>query len=306
MVRNILLDCDPGIDDVLAILFALNEPEINLLGISIVAGNARVDDGVRNALSVLELIDREDIPVVQGASQPFSGRLITAALVHGENGLADIQLPRPRMSPVSMSSSDFLNKKLNEFSGDVDLVATGPLTNVARLLRKHPDSLRHVNRLIIMGGAIDVPGNVTPFAEYNIFADVVAADACIRAEVPTILVPLDVTTSFLFTSKDLREVLDRKTKINNFIERLIKFYIGFERRFYHLDGCFLHDPLAIAAASDVSLFETKAERLHVNTGFPLTRGALFRRKSVVKTINTCFRVKKDVFLKHFKKSLMNY
>src|SRR2546423_8159208 len=196
MTTPIVIDCDPGHDDAIAILLALASPEVELRGISTVAGNQTLDKTTRNALKVLELAGRTDIPVVAGADGPLRRELRTAANVHGESGLDGPDLPEPTTKPVEAEAADFLAELIEP---GVVLVPTGPLTNVALLLVRHPDVKERLERIVWMGGAM-AEGNVTPAAEFNAFVDPEAAAAVFASGIAVTMIGLDVTHKALFDS----------------------------------------------------------------------------------------------------------
>src|SRR5438477_6800136 len=192
MTTPIRLDCDPGHDDAIALLLALASPEVELVGVTTVAGNQTVEKTTANAIRVLELGGRDDIPVAAGAGRPLVRDPFVAAYVHGESGLDGPDLPPPRGGPVTQPAVEFLAERV----AGRTLVATGPLTNVALLLALHPDA--RPDRIVLMGGAI-AEGNVTPAAEFNIWADPEAAARVFASGIDLTMVGLDVTHKALFT-----------------------------------------------------------------------------------------------------------
>jgi len=194
----ILLDCDPGHDDAIALLLALASPEVELLGVTTVAGNQTLEKTTANALRVLEFVGRGDVPVAAGADRPLARELVVAAHVHGESGLDGPALPPPRGAPVGEHAVDFLAGAILGAGRPVTLVAVGPLTNVALLLARHPDAAGAVERIVLMGGSI-AEGNVTPAAEFNIWADPEAAWRVFRSRLPVTMIGLDVTHKALMT-----------------------------------------------------------------------------------------------------------
>ncbi|HYA10014.1 MAG TPA: nucleoside hydrolase, partial [Gaiellaceae bacterium] len=191
----VIIDCDPGHDDAIAILLALASPEVELRGVTTVAGNQTLDKTTRNALKVLELAGRADIPVAAGADRPLERTLRTAANVHGESGLDGPDLPEPTARPVDAHAVELLAELIEP---GVVLVPTGPLTNVALLLQRHPDVRERLDRIVWMGGAI-AEGNVTPAAEFNAFVDPEAAAAVFASGIELTMIGLDVTHQALFT-----------------------------------------------------------------------------------------------------------
>jgi len=244
----IVIDCDPGHDDAIAILLALASPEVELRGISTVAGNQTLDKTTRNALKVLELADRTDIPIVAGADAPLRRTLRTAANVHGESGLDGPDLPEPTTRTVDGDVVDVLAGWLEP---GVVLVPTGPLTNVARLLERHPQATA---RIVWMGGAI-AEGNVTPAAEFNAYVDPEAARAVFESGIDVTMIGLDITHKALFDSTHA-ERLRGSGKAGKAVAELADFFLEFHRQRYRFDGAPIHDAMAVAHVVDPTLVTT--------------------------------------------------
>jgi len=251
----IVIDCDPGHDDAMAILLALASPEVELRGITTVAGNQTLEKTTRNALKVLELAGRADIPVAAGAAGPLVRELRTAANVHGESGLDGPDLLEPVTKPVDGEAWDLLAEWLEP---GVVLVPTGPLTNVARLLERHPDVRQRLERIVWMGGAI-AEGNVTPAAEFNAFVDPEAAAAVFGSGIPVTMIGLDVTHMALFDAGHA-ERLRGTGATGRAVAELADFFLEFHRQRYRFDGAPIHDAMAVAHVIDPTLVET----LHCN------------------------------------------
>ncbi len=251
----IVIDCDPGHDDAIAILLALASPEVEVRGITTVAGNQTLEKTTRNALKVLELAGRTDIPVAVGADRPLRRELQTAANVHGESGLDGPDLPEPTTKPVETAAADFLAELIEP---GVVLVPTGPLTNVALLLERHPDVMNRLERIVWMGGAI-AEGNVTPAAEFNAFVDPEAAAALFGSGIPVTMIGLDITHKALFDSGHA-ERLRGTGAAGRAVAELADFFLEFHRQRYRFDGAPIHDAMAVAHVIDPTLVET----LHCN------------------------------------------
>jgi inosine-uridine nucleoside N-ribohydrolase len=247
----IVIDCDPGHDDAIAILLALASPEVELRGITTVAGNQTRDKTTRNALKVLELAGRADIPVAAGADAPLVRTLRTAANVHGESGLDGPDLPEPSTAPVDGHAADVLAELIEP---GVVLVPTGPLTNVALLLERHPDVRDRLERIVWMGGAI-AEGNVTPAAEFNAFVDPEAAAAVFGSGIPVTMIGLDVTHKALFDAGHA-ERLRGTGAAGRAVAELADFFLEFHRQRYRFDGAPIHDAMAVAHVIDPTLVET--------------------------------------------------
>ena len=247
----IVIDCDPGHDDAIAILLALASPEVELLGVTTVAGNQILEKTTRNALKVLELAGRADVAVAAGADRPLRRALRTAAHVHGETGLDGPDLPEPAATAVSEHAADVLAELLEP---GVVLVPTGPLTNVALLFERHPDLKKRLKRIVWMGGAIG-EGNVTPAAEFNAFVDPEAAAAVFGSGVEVTMIGLDVTHKALFTSAHA-DRLRGTGRAGRAVAELSDFFQRFHESRYGFDGSPIHDALAVAAVIDPSLVTT--------------------------------------------------
>src|SRR5919199_1656548 len=234
----ILLDCDPGHDDAIALLLALASPEVELRGITTVAGNQTVEKTTANALRVLELAGRPDVEVAAGAGRPLVREPYVAAEVHGETGLDGSDLPPARRLPLEQHAVDFLAERV----GGVTLVATGPLTNVALLLARHPEV--RPERIVLMGGAI-AEGNVTPAAEFNIWADPEAARKVFDSGLDVTMVGLDVTHRALMRPEHA-ETLRAAGRVGEVVAELWAFYHRHHTRVYDFPGTPVHDALALA------------------------------------------------------------
>jgi len=256
----IVIDCDPGHDDAIAILLALASPEVELRGITTVAGNQTLEKTTRNALKVLELAGRTDVPVAAGAAAPLERTLRVAAHVHGESGLDGPDLPEPETRPVEKPAADFLAELIEP---GVVLVPTGPLTNVALLLQRHPDVKKRLERIVWMGGAI-AEGNITPAAEFNAFVDPEAAAVVFASGIPVTMIGLDVTHMALFT----REHADRLRgtgRAGRVVAELSDFFQLFHERRYGFAGSPIHDALAVADVIDPTLVTRLACNVEIET-----------------------------------------
>ena len=246
MPKRIIFDTDPGIDDACAILLALASPEVALEGLSIVHGNCSVEQATRNALSVLELSGAAHIPVAKGCALPLVQPSLLAPETHGDTGLGYAKLPAPRHTPISQHAIDFLIAQLLAASGEITLVAIGPLTNIALAIRQEPRLVEALKELIIMGGAIRYEGNTTALAEFNTYVDPHAAHIVYHAGIPTTLVPLDVTYQCVLTPRDVQRLQSIDSPITKFLADSTRFYMEFHDEFQKIDGCVINDPLALA------------------------------------------------------------
>jgi len=261
----VLIDCDPGHDDAVALLLALASPEVDVIGVTTVHGNQTLDKTTANALRVLELIGRGDVPVAAGADKPLARELFVAAYVHGESGLDGPSLPPPRGRACSQHAVDFLAQRLRP---GVVLVATGPLTNVALLLERHP----HVrpDRIVLMGGAIGL-GNVTPAAEFNIWADPEAAARVFASGLDLTMVGLDVTHRAL-VAPERAQRLRAAGRAGRFVAELLDFFARFHRETYGWPGPPVHDAVAVAEVIRPGLLQLAERHVAVETESRLCRG----------------------------------
>jgi inosine-uridine nucleoside N-ribohydrolase len=263
MTVPILLDCDPGHDDAIALLLALASPEVELLGVTTVAGNQTLEKTTANALRLLEFLGREDVPVAAGAERPLVREPYAAAYVHGETGLDGPALPRPAGRAVDQHAVDFLAERIGP---GVVLVPTGPLTNVALLL----DRGVRPERIVLMGGAI-AEGNVTPAAEFNIWADPEAAVRVFESGVDVTMVGLDVTHKALLTPEHGRRLAETG-RAGTLVAELLAFYHRFHRETYGWDGSPIHDAVAVAHVVRPGLLATKHVNVRIETESELCRG----------------------------------
>jgi len=257
----IILDCDPGHDDAIALLLALASPEIELLGVSTVSGNQTLDKTTANALRLLEFVDRTDVPVHAGAERPLVRPRDVAAHVHGESGLDGPELPAPTTAPREQHAVDFIAEQIRARNGRVTLVPTGPLTNIALLFVLHPDAVPE--RIVLMGGSVG-EGNRTPAAEFNIWADPEAAQRVFAAGLDTTMIGLDVTHRALVTDEHT-ERLRSAGRVGALVAELMDFYSRFHRRRYpELPGSPMHDPVCIAHLVDPGLVDVREARIEVD------------------------------------------
>jgi len=246
----IIIDCDPGHDDAIALLLAVASPEVELIGVTTVAGNTTIDKTTNNALRVLELAGRSDIPVYRGAERPFIRKQDVAVHVHGESGLDGPDLPQPTTREQELHAVDYLAQEIRAREGKVTLIPTGPLTNIGLLFALHPDV--RPERIVIMGGAIG-EGNRTPAAEFNIWADPEAAQRVFLEGLDTTMVGLDVTHRALITDAHT-ERMRGAGRVGTAVAELMDFYARFHKsRYPDLDGSPMHDPVCVAHVIDPTL-----------------------------------------------------
>lgn len=270
--EKILLDIDTGIDDALAILLALNSPELELIACSAVAGNTTVSQATTNTLAVLEVAGRSDIPVATGATRPLTRRLTTATFFHGANGLGNVELPTPKTQAQALPAPKFLIETARRYSGELTLVATGPLTNLALALLLDPHWLEHLKRLIIMGGAVRTQGNVSPVAEANFYNDPEAAQAVFSAGTNITLVGLDVTGQTRLGWSDIASLDDRRESLSPQTKLALDLLRFYTKSYGESREAWLHDPLAVGIAAQPDLVQTERMQVDIETQSQLTRG----------------------------------
>jgi len=264
----IILDCDPGHDDAIALLLALGSPELELLGVTTTYGNQTLEKTTANALRVLELAGRGDVPVASGAAAPLVRELAVAAHVHGESGLDGPTLPPASFTPLSDDAVEWTAGAIAGAPGPVTLVPTGPLTNIARYLARH--GIDGIERVVLMGGVI-AEGNMTPAAEFNIWADPEAAQAVFHAGLDVTMIGLDVTHRAV-TGPDVRRRLRDAGSIGVFVAELVDFFAVYHRDTYGWDGAPIHDAVAVAHVLRPGLVETKLRNVEVELDSELCRG----------------------------------
>ena len=248
-MKKVVIDCDPGIDDAMALLMAFASDEIDVLGITAVSGNVPVENTAENALALTELAGL-DIEVASGACKPLSRSPHHAYHVHGDNGLGGVNLPaKGKLS--SRTAVELLIDKINAHPGEVEIIALGPLTNIALLLKDYPEAADKIKKVIIMGGALK-GGNATDFAEFNIYADPHAADIVFSSGVPVDMYGLDVTNRVLLSADEVKKLADMGGKVLTPLAKMLNFYLSFYKS-VGFEGLGMHDPFTVACVIDPSL-----------------------------------------------------
>lgn len=264
MPERILIDCDPGHDDAIALLLALASPEVEVVGVTTVAGNQTLEKTTANAIRVLDFVGRDDVPVAAGANAPLLREPFVAAYVHGETGLDGPDLPPPQREPVEQHAVDFLAEHVT----GTTLVPIGPLTNIALLLARYPKA--RPERIVLMGGAIGL-GNVTPAAEFNIWADPEAAARVFASGIDLTLVPLEVTHQALLMDDDAGR-LRASGRTGRMVAELYDFFHRFHADTYGFGGSPIHDAVAVAHVLRPDLVETKHCQVTIECDSELNRG----------------------------------
>jgi purine nucleosidase len=270
--RRIILDVDPGIDDAMAMLLAMQSPELHIEAITVVSGNVIVDQGAENALKLVELAGRTDIPVAKGAKYPLQRKLVTAEAVHGKNGIGDIELPPPSKNLDPRHAIDVIIDIVQSNPGHITLVPVGPLTNIALAFLKEPTLPSMIPEIILMGGAI-AGGNATPAAEANIYNDPEAAKRVFKSGIPIIMVDLNATSQALMNREHLARLEKSTSPIAQAVAEMGDFYVAFGESL-GFAGADLHDPLAVGMAFDKTLAtDLRPMHIDVETKGELTYGA---------------------------------
>ena len=272
--RRIIIDTDPGQDDAVAILLALASPEeIEVLGITAVAGNVPLALTQRNARIVCELAGRHDVPVFAGCDAPLKRPLVTAEHVHGKTGLDGTEIVEPTMPLQSLNAVEFMIHTLRrEAPGTVTLCPLGPLTNIARAFLEAPDIVSRVQQIVLMGGAYFEVGNITPAAEFNIYVDPEAAEIVFGSGCDIVVMPLDVTHKALTTEPHIAGFRAMGTRVGHTVAAWTDFFERFDMEKYGSKGAPLHDPCVIAYLIRPDLFSGRHINVEIETGSELTRG----------------------------------
>ncbi|MCP3740768.1 nucleoside hydrolase [Rossellomorea sp. BNER] len=270
MKRKIIMDCDPGHDDAIAIILAAAQPKLEIIGITTVSGNAEIEKTTMNALKICDLVSLTDVVVSKGASEPLIRLRETAPGIHGDSGLDGPELPEPSRSWSEEHGSDTIIRLLKESKEPVTILPTGPLTNIALALSKAPEIKDKIEEIVLMGGG--TYGNWTPTAEFNIWADPEAAKKVLDSGIPSVVMGLDITHQALAT----KEVIDQVNKIDNKVAKivgeLLEFFTSTYKEMFDFDGAPVHDVLTVAYCVAPELFKTKDVNITVETKGEFTAG----------------------------------
>lgn len=305
--KRILIDTDPGVDDSMAILFAFASPEVQVEGLTTVFGNVAVDLTTQNALRLVELAGRPDVPVAMGAEKPllrpFTGQ---GWVVHGRNGLGEAEFPEPRGKPDTRRAAQFIIDTIMANPGEITLVPLGPLTNIALAVATEPQIAQNVRDVVLMGGAANVAGNASPVAEANIRNDPEAAHIVFHAGWPLTMVGLDVTQKSVMSPEYLDRLHEADNLWTDFIYAITRHYLDFSRR-TGWNGMPVHDSSALAYVIDPTLFETKHAYVdvehrsehHSGNTIPDWRG----QREAESNVNVCVDVDNERFLELYRQRL---
>ncbi|MBQ8998233.1 MAG: nucleoside hydrolase [Clostridium sp.] len=263
MKKKVIIDCDPGIDDSLALILALNSPELEIVGITTVSGNVKADQGAKNALKVLKIMNREDIPVYIGEEVPLERELITAQDTHGEDGLGETNYEEADVK-INYGGVDFILE--NSRKGDISVIALGPLTNLAKAIERDEEGFNMINEIVSMGGAFRSHGNCSQVAEFNYWVDPHGVKEVFdRSKVPFSMVGLDVTREIILTPNLIELIKQIGGDIANFIVDITRFYVDFHWNQERTLGCVINDPLAVAYFIDRTLCDGFTSYLDIVT-----------------------------------------
>lgn len=266
MPRKIIIDTDPGIDDAMAIFYALASPELDVIGLTTVFGNVATDLCTTNALRLLEIAGRTDIPVAVGALNPLAMKFRGgAAFVHGDDGQGNVHLPLPKTRPIDLHAVDFIVQEVMKAPGEVTLVALGPLTNVALALLMKPAIAQNLREIVLMGGNAFVPGNATPTAEANILNDPEAADTVFSADCTITMIGLDVTEKVMMDAATLDRMGTFANPRAQYLSQIVRYYQAFYKNRYGEDSIYVHDSTTITYLLAPELFKTVQQPICVET-----------------------------------------
>jgi len=268
---RVLIDTDPGVDDAFALLLAMRSPELKIEGVSAVAGNVPLELTLPNALRMVEIAGRTDIPVAAGAKSPSLRRLVTAAYAHGENGLGGAVFPEPTLKPITEPAAELIRSVVRKHPKEVTLITLGPLTNVAEALNSDSELASLVKGVVMMGGSLS-GGNITPAAEFNIYVDPEAARIVFQSGIPLTMVGLDVTRRTSLTDEHVRVLEAAQNPVSQAAAKIARHAIDHNREQGFLVGPNMHDSLAVAAFLDPSILKWKEYYVDVETTGELTAG----------------------------------
>jgi purine nucleosidase len=306
--RRIIIDCDPGHDDAIAILLAGANPNVELVAITTVAGNAEVEKTTFNALKVCELAGIAHIPVAKGAGQPLIRESRTAPDIHGDSGMDGPALSNPSKLVEKEHAVDLIIRKLMASEGDITLVPVGPLTNIALAMRKEPAILPKINEIVIMGGGTF--GNTTPAAEFNIYVDAEAAKVVFESGVPITMMGLDLTHQAIVTDEIHQRIQGVDNRVSHFVHELLEFFAHTYKEVFGFAGAPIHDACCVAYCIDPTAFGTKKLRVDIETKGEHTYGMtvvdLLGITGREPNVNVAFTLDQDKFWDMLIQTLKNY
>ena len=269
--QRIILDTDPGVDDAMAIFLALRSPELQLEAITAVSGNVPLSFTLPNALRLVEIAGRTDVPVAAGAAVPLLRRLVTAAYVHGNNGLGGVEFPEPKIKPVAESAVELIRRIVRANPGEITIAAVGPLTNIATLLKVDPSIAPLIKSFALMGGSLS-GGNITPAAEFNFYVDPEAARIVFDSNVPILMVGLDVTHKVLLHESQVKILEAAQNPVSQAAAKIMRATMARIKPTNDETVVAMHDPLTVASLIDPSLITAKDYYVQIETTGEMTAG----------------------------------
>lgn len=307
MKKPVIIDCDPGIDDAVALFIAFAAENLDIRAITSVAGNVNIDKTTNNALKLVEYVGY-NVKVTRGASRPINKEPVTAEHVHGKSGLGNMVIPEAKGSIYYKNAYDTIYEEALNCEGKLHIIALGPLTNIALTLMKYPDIKNKISHITLMGGSAGL-GNDTPSAEFNIYADPEAAKIVFESGIDITMVGLDATHKALAMEDDLREILSYNNGPSDFTGRCMLSYLDFAKK-YGFKGAVLHDPAAVAAVIDESLIKTQYLHVDVETKGEFTSGKtvvdIYRVTGKKPNVHVALDIDRDRFINLVKESLKKY
>lgn len=307
MRKPVIIDCDPGIDDAVALFIAFAAENLDIRAITSVAGNVNIDKTTNNALKLVEFLGK-DVKVARGASRPISKEPVTAEHVHGISGLGNMVLPEAKGSVYSKNAYDTIYEEALSCEGKLHIIALGPLTNIALTLMKYPDIKNKISHITIMGGSVGL-GNDTPAAEFNIYADPEAASVVFSSGIDVTMVGLDATHKALAMADDLKEIQSYNNGPSDFTAKCMFAYLDFAKQ-YGINGAVLHDPAAVAAAIDETLIKTRYLHADVETKGEFTSGKtvvdIYEVTGKKPNVHVALDIDRDRFINLVKELLKKY
>lgn len=268
---KVIIDTDPGVDDAFALMLALRSPELKVEAITAVAGNLPLEVTLPNALRLVEICDRPDIPVASGAAAPLIRRQMTAAYWHGDDGLGGVKLPEPKIAPVKEQATDLICRIVKQYPGEVTLIGLGPLTNIALALRADPTLSKTVRSIVLMGGSLS-GGNMTPAAEFNFYVDPEAASIVFNSGIPITMVGLDVTRRIVLTESYIQQLEAGTNKPSQVAARIARAIMATYQKHGEKGGPVLHDPLAVSALIRPDILTFENYQVQIETTGTITAG----------------------------------
>lgn len=306
-MKNIIFDCDPGIDDALALMMAFADENINIKAITVVGGNLDIGNTLKNALELTSFLEQDCI-IAKGASGPLTRKLVTATEVHGDSGFGNEKLPPSKLQASKYTANEIMHKILSESEEKIILVATGPLTNVAKLFLTYPEDREKIEYISIMGG-VCFGGNQSPSTEFNIHVDPEAAKIVFESGVPIVLHALDVTTKAHCKQEDIERVRNIGTKASDFTAKILDFYMDFHKS-VGFDVVHMHDPSALAYVTSPELFKGQLCNVEIETKGEITYGATVvdynNKTNKPKNVNFMWEVNREAFVDKFIKAVESF